>query len=86
MDDGDKQFDEVAIKSVVTDYAFWITEFYNGTIERIRSSSANLIGFVGVEFGFLATWNKEDFVNGSSVNLKILLGITLMCLLVTLGL
>ena len=39
-----------------------------------------------MEFGFLATWNKEDFANGSSVNLKILLGITLMCLLVTLGL
>lgn len=72
------------VSAELNDYAYWITDFYNNSIERILSSSANLIGFVGIELGFIATWAGQSDAPFEDLWSKILLATALISLMISL--
>lgn len=67
------------ILSKLTNHAYWITDYYTKSIDRIQSRSTNLLGLIGVELGFLAPWTASDFsnsyLNSDVTKMLVILGI-----------
>ncbi len=66
----------------LTHHAYWITDYYTKSIESIRTGAATLIGLIGVEIGFLATWKFENISASSRGEISWLIKIAIVSLFI----
>lgn len=80
-----RNIDESTVKNL-TNHAYWITDYYTKSIDRIQNRSTNLLGLLGVELGFLAQWAAIDFSNQllNSMQTRILVFAALVSVLASL--